>query len=218
MLAADRHFTEGFGSVREALLAVVVSLMALTGENLSAASLVQGLGDAVRMLRDRGASADDLSAALPPALSSWDLGHLATEVSLPTLNRPVLAGYDASAPRPRRLQRVLTKLALRARFVLSRRLSMRYQKWATPQWKMTCTGGCRHETSRRRTIGASVVPGRWLVYGHSLLNPFGSSLLLDLLLWSKGFWRWSPSSLPNTLVAIPCTLIRATENYASGRT
>ena len=191
--------------------------MALTGENLFTTSLAQGLGDAVRMLRDRGASADDQSAALPPALSPWDLGYLATEVSLPTPNRPVLAGYDASAPRPRRLQEALTKLASRARFMPSRGLSMRYQKWVTPQWKITCTGGCRHETSRRRTIGASVVPGRWLVYGHSLLNPFASSLLLDMLLWSKGFWRWSPSSLPNNIVAIPCTLIRATENYASGR-
>ena len=45
---------------------------------LPAATLVQRLGETILALHDQRVSADDLSAALLPVLSSWALGDVIT--------------------------------------------------------------------------------------------------------------------------------------------
>ena len=68
---------------------------------LSTAPVLQGMGEVHRALPDRGVSANDVSAALRLALSSWAKGDLAS--------------YDASTPRSRRLRGMPMKLASRVR-------------------------------------------------------------------------------------------------------
>ena len=158
-----------------ALPAIFVSSSSLLGGSvrvkLSTAPLLQRLSKTTLVLRGRAVSADDLSASLPPAISSWARRGLVTEGGLPIpYFRRVLEGHDH---RDRGDSRGCSRSWYCERFfTLSRELLMRYRRPLAPQRTTTRTGCYKHETSRRRTIGACVVRGRCLIYEHSLLSPF----------------------------------------------
>ena len=112
--AAERRFAVAVGSLCEARTVVLVSHNGPHGDSVRAklpsAPLVQGLGGTIRTLCGGG------YVALQSALSSRALGDLATEDGLPIPDLHALARRVASAPRPRRFQRSLTKIVFRAHF------------------------------------------------------------------------------------------------------
>ena len=90
--------------MRDLLPAVFVSLNGPIVGNVpikvSIVSLGQALGDTIQALRYRGVSADDISAALLPVLSSWALKDPPTVSGLPIPNVHILVGLVASIPLP----------------------------------------------------------------------------------------------------------------------